>query len=245
MRIIPVIDLLNGQAVHAIKGERKQYKPVKSVLCNSSEPLIVAEAFHIQLGFSEIYVADLDAIQSSGQIDHKEILSGLVRMGKMHIMLDAGISTVENARKWLDAGVQKIVIGSETLPTWNAIRTIPEGLDRKRLVFSLDLRAGKIQSSCPVLSSMEPLEAMEYLDSAGWKEVILLDLARVGSGEGLDTVLIKEIRSNFPEIQLFAGGGIATIDELLQLKSLGITGVLLATALHKGTIQQSQLPRLL
>jgi len=245
MRIIPVIDLLNGQAVHAIKGERKQYKPVKSVLCNSSEPLIVADAFHTQLGSCEIYVADLDAIQSSGQIDHKEILLGLVRMGKMSIMLDAGISTVENARKWLDAGVQKIVIGSETLPTWNSIRAIPEGLDRNRLVFSLDLRAGKILSSCPVWSSMEPLEAMEHLDSAGWKEVILLDLARVGSGEGLNTALIKEIRLNFPEIHLLAGGGIATIDELLQLKSLGIAGVLLATALHKGTIKQSQLSQLL
>ena len=92
---------------------------------------------------------------------------------------------------------------------------------------------------------MEPLEAMEHLDSAGWKEVILLDLARVGSGEGLNTALIKEIRLNFPEIQLLAGGGIATIDELLQLKSLGVAGVLLATALHKGTIKQLQLSQLL
>ena len=70
MRLIPVMDLLDGRVVQAIKGEREQYKPVKSVLCDTSEPVDVARAFRDQLGLSEIYIADLDAIMGRGS--HRE-----------------------------------------------------------------------------------------------------------------------------------------------------------------------------
>ena len=61
MKIIPVIDVLNGIAVHGIQGERKQYKPLKSLLCRSFKPTEIAYAFEL-LGFDSLYLADLDAI---------------------------------------------------------------------------------------------------------------------------------------------------------------------------------------
>ena len=61
MKIIPVIDILNGRVVHAIKGQRHNYQPLESVLFKSTEPLEVAKGFKA-LGFTELYVADLDAI---------------------------------------------------------------------------------------------------------------------------------------------------------------------------------------
>ncbi|HLN90033.1 MAG TPA: HisA/HisF-related TIM barrel protein, partial [Candidatus Binatia bacterium] len=63
MKVIPVIDILNKVVVHAVKGKRNEYKPIQSILCRSVEPLEVAKAFRT-LGFSEVYVADLDAIIS-------------------------------------------------------------------------------------------------------------------------------------------------------------------------------------
>ncbi|MCS7095879.1 MAG: HisA/HisF-related TIM barrel protein, partial [Nitrososphaerota archaeon] len=66
MKIIPVIDVLGGLAVHAVKGERRRYRPVKSVLCSSADPLEVAEAFK-ELGFREVYLADLDAIMGGSR----------------------------------------------------------------------------------------------------------------------------------------------------------------------------------
>lgn len=61
MEIIPVIDILNGVVVHGVRGEREKYEPIKSVLCNSSDPLEVANVFK-ELGFKSLYVADLDSI---------------------------------------------------------------------------------------------------------------------------------------------------------------------------------------
>ncbi len=242
--MIPVIDLLDGQAVHAVRGEREHYRPLKSVLCDSSDPLVVARVFRDQLRLNEIYIADLNAIQSFAQPRHLELINVLVNREEMTIILDAGVSDVENARAWLDLGVRKMVIGTETLRTWDTLQTLPAKLDRERLIFSLDFRAEKILSQCPVLASMPPLEVLKHLQSAGWQEIILLDLRRVGSGEGVNRMLVAEARANFPDLGLLLGGGIANPEELTELESLGIAGVLVATALHRGIITVKHLSTL-
>jgi phosphoribosylformimino-5-aminoimidazole carboxamide ribotide isomerase len=236
MRLIPVIDLWNNQAVHAVKGERKHYRPVKSVLCNTSDPLSLARVFRDRLGSTEIYIADLNAIQDSNRTCHRNLLENLASREKMHILLDAGVSDAEEAQNWLDLGIYKAVIGAETLKSWNALKEIPSGIDPSRLVFSLDCRDGKILSRCPDLSFMSPVEALKHLEAYGWREVILLDLKRVGSSSGIHLTLATEARAVAPGLDLLIGGGISCLNELLELKSLGVSGVLAATALHKGII---------
>ena len=61
MKIIPVLDVLNGIAVHGIQGKRKNYQPLNSLLCASVDPLKIAINFE-SLGFDNLYLADLDAI---------------------------------------------------------------------------------------------------------------------------------------------------------------------------------------
>ena len=236
MRLIPVIDLLNGQAVHAIKGEREKYRPLKSVLCNTPDPICVARAFRDRLELNEIYIADLNAIQDSSQTCHRDLIAAMACDERLNIILDAGISDIENAQSWLRLGIGKVVIGSETLRTIHTLREMPPGLDRERLVFSLDMRAGRILSNCPELAAMSPIEALENLKSAKWQEIILLDLSRVGTGQGIDRTLAIEARTKLSQLTILAGGGIANPEQLLDLESLGIAGVLVATALHRGII---------
>jgi phosphoribosylformimino-5-aminoimidazole carboxamide ribotide isomerase len=241
MRIIPVIDLLDSKAVHAVRGERKHYKPVKSVLCQIPDPLAVAAAFRDQLGLKEIYVADLNAIQGSPLSEHKEVIAGLAQKEGIRIMLDAGIADVENARTWIDIGIHKAVIGAETLSSLDELWNFPTALDPSKVVFSLDMRAGKVISSIPDLAAMPILDLLDQISSAGWQEIILLDLVRVGSGEGTAIQLVLDARERFPELSLLIGGGVSGIEELLKLKAAGISGVLLATALHSGAITAKQL----
>ncbi len=66
LKIIPVIDILSGVAVHAVRGKREEYQPLKSVLCASSKPVDVAFAYKAR-GFKELYIADLDAILGKGK----------------------------------------------------------------------------------------------------------------------------------------------------------------------------------
>jgi phosphoribosylformimino-5-aminoimidazole carboxamide ribotide isomerase len=236
MRIIPVIDLLDGRVVHAIKGERQNYRPVKSVLCDSADPIAIAQAFRNQLGLHEIYIADLDAIQGAGRNNHKETIALLARQERMDILLDAGVCDIEQALAWLNLGVRKIIIGSETLCERDSLYKIPTAIAPDRLVFSLDLHAGKILSQCSALSAMKPMEALKHLHSAGWSEVILLDLNRVGSETGVDSRFAAGAQSASPDLQLLIGGGISNPEQLIELQAKGFAGVLVATAFHRGII---------
>jgi phosphoribosylformimino-5-aminoimidazole carboxamide ribotide isomerase len=236
MRLIPVIDLLNNQAVHAVRGKRKHYKPVKSVLCNSSDPLEIAVSFRDKLGLNEIYIADLDALQDSDRTKHRNLIEHLSSREGFRILLDAGISGAGEAQNLLNTGIYRVIIGAETLNSMNALKDIPSSVDPGRLIFSLDCRNGEIISACPELAGLSPINALEHLESSGWREVILLDLARAGSGLGIDCSLIIEAQAGFPELTLLAGGGITGPEELSRLQSLGVGGVLVATAFHNGTI---------
>jgi len=206
--------------------------------------MTLASAFRDRLGLNEIYIADLNAIQRSAGISHRHLIAALAATQKIKILLDAGISRVEDARAWLNIGIHKAVIGAETLRHWTALEEIPAAIDGNRLTFSLDIRAGKILSRCPEFAALSPLDAIGCLKSAGWREIIILELSRVGSGQGIDHALVAEARARFPELKLLAGGGLFEPAQLVELESLGIDGLLVATALHQGIITAQHLSAL-
>ena len=80
MRVIGVIDLKDGVAVHAVRGERQSYRPVRSGLVEGADPVDVARALRDRLGLRELYVADLDAI--AGGEGHDETLRALAARGR-------------------------------------------------------------------------------------------------------------------------------------------------------------------
>ena len=234
MRVIPVMDLRDGVVVHAVKGERERYQPVKSVLADTAEPLAVVRAFREKLRLQELYIADLDAIQGCGH--HRALIDRLAHQGGMELLVDAGAADVESVLRVLATGASKVIIGAETLASWEALAAIRAAVPVHRLVFSLDMQAEKVLSRCPQLAALSPLEALERLKRTGWQEVILLDLVRVGTGGGVARALVTEARRKFPELALLVGGGVRDANELWNLKALGVAGVLVATALHQGTI---------
>ena len=234
MRVIPVLDLKDGLVVHGVKGERHRYRPVQSTLTDTAEPFAVARAFSEKLGLHELYIADLDAIQGRGH--HHGIVSHLAQQEQMVLLVDAGVTDVAGVLELLDIGVSRVIIGAETLNSWEALVTICAAVPVHRLVFSLDMRAGQVLSASPQLAALHPLQVLERLQPMGWQEIILLDLVRVGAGTGPDWTLIAEARRRCPDLLLLAGGGVRDVGDLRGLEAAGVTGVLVATALHQGAI---------
>ncbi len=243
MRVIPVLDLCGGLAVHAKRGDRENYQPVVSVLTAQAEPASVAKAFHEQLNLSELYIADLDAIMGRGH--HRPLISHLARHSGMSLIVDAGAADVASALQVVDTGADRVIIGAETLATWDRLLAIGAALPSQRRIFSLDMRAGQVLSRCPELIGSTPVEVLSRLYQAGWREVILLDLARVGTGTGVDFALIAEARQRLPELTLLVGGGVRDANELDDLKAAGVAGVLVATVLHRGIITRQHIAALM
>src|SRR5438128_2745570 len=92
--------------------------------------------------------------------------------------------------------------------------------------------------SSPAAASGTPLGVARAAVTAGAGAIIVLDLARVGSGRGVDFVLVEALRRALPQVELLAGGGIATPRELERLADVGLDGALVATALHDGRIKR-------
>jgi phosphoribosylformimino-5-aminoimidazole carboxamide ribotide isomerase len=232
LKIIPVIDILNGVAVHAVRGRRKEYQPLKSIFCDSADPVAVASAFKT-CGFEELYVADLDAIMGKGE--NFSALEKITEKTGLCLMVDAGISDLNQARQLFQRKVSKIIIGTETLPNLDFVKEAIESFGSDKVIVSLDLKEGKVLSASESLQSMSPLEFACKLEGVGVGELIVLDLARVGSGEGVDFALLKEILRSL-KIKVLVGGGVRDVADLVKLKELGVQGALIATALHSGKI---------
>lgn len=232
MRIVPVIDILNGTAVHAVRGKRAEYQPLESCLCDSSNPLVVARAFE-SYGFEEIYVADLDAILGKGS--NRQVIEQIAKQTVLSLMVDAGVSDLNSSLRLLDIDVGKVILGTETLLNLKVVKEIIDCLGSSKIVVSLDLKAGKLLSKSEAASAMTPIQLASALEAMGICELIVLDLTRVGSGEGVDIDLLKQMRKKL-KVRLLVGGGVRSIEDLVALKRVGVDGVLLATALHSGKI---------
>jgi phosphoribosylformimino-5-aminoimidazole carboxamide ribotide isomerase len=211
MRVVPVIDLKGGAAVHAVRGERERYRPI-------GDPLTLARAFRLE----ELYVADLDAITGAG--DNDAVIRALARESR--VMVDAGVSEPERAQALLDLGVDRVVVGTETLDDAEALDALTDA------VLSVDLRDGRTLSPDPRLSGLPALDTVALLRPP--REVIVLDLARVGTSAGPDVATIAEIHAAFPDLELLAGGGVRDAADLRALADAGAAGALVGTALLRG-----------
>ena len=147
MRVIPVIDLKGGVAVHAVRGERERYRPVRSRIAAGSDPVELTRAVRDRFGLDEVYVADLDAI--AGGAGNGEVVAALA--GEARVMVDAGTSTAGAVARMLDLEAARVIVGTESLPGVEAFRVLRAELADAPLVVSLDLRAGRVLS--PIRSS--------------------------------------------------------------------------------------------
>ena len=236
MRIIGVVDLLGGRAVHARAGRREGYQPVRSAAgaAVDGDALTLARAYVTRAGLTELYVADLDAIQGGAPQDAP--IAAIAGLGTP-FWLDAGISSVGPADQALDRGAAHVVVGLETLTTFESLKDICEAVGGDRVAFSLDLRHGKPVVASGGLQSGESAPAVAVrAANAGASVVIVLDLARVGTSAGLDFDLIARVRAAVPELSLLAGGGVRGQDDLAHLADCGCDGALVATAVQDGRI---------
>lgn len=236
MRVIPVLDLVSGRAVRASRGQRAGYAPAPSVLvpdAQAGDPLALALAFRKRLGCDEWYVADLDAL--AGGAPQRALVRALVGVGG-HLLLDSGAATPAQARDGVSDGAARVVVGLETLPSFDALREIAGAIGSAQVVFSLDLRDGTpvVPSGAPHHAT--PLELVRRAITAGAAAVLVLDLARIGTGRGVDLALVDAIRRAHAGVELLAGGGIGSTRDLDRLSDAGCDGALVATALHDGRL---------
>ncbi|MEJ2619301.1 MAG: HisA/HisF-related TIM barrel protein [Candidatus Thiodiazotropha sp.] len=223
MKLIPVIDLMNGMVVTAIRGQRHNYLPCTTPLCRSSQPEAVISALLGLYPFDTLYIADLDAITGDGA--NTALISELSRrFSKNHFWVDNGLNDLQHLQSFA-----RPVIGTESLSTLQQLSHLITSLPSPLL--SLDFVDNRFKG---------PAGLMDHPEL--WPEdVIVMSLSHVGSAGGADTSRMQQLRQLSVKHRFYAAGGIRDQRDLQQIEALGGSGALLSTALHQGTIDSSTL----
>ena len=234
MKLIPVVDLMRGQVVRAVRGNRQAYQPIVSQLCASSDPSTVATALCAHCDSRQLYVADLDALL--GQPAQVTVLRELLlALPDLELWLDAGFANAAAAdalRAGIGAAGARIVpvFGSESLASRAELERCFVGADAGGAVLSLDRRDG------------QRLDAAGCWDApALWPErVIVMTLERVGSDAGPDLDTLAELRLKSPATFIVGAGGIRNRDDLERARVAGAGAWLVASALHDGRLPRAR-----
>ena len=222
MQAIPVIDLMGGAVVRARMGDRASYRPLESPLSPTSDPVAVVRGLLTIYPFSTLYVADLDAIERHG--DNFPALRRIrAEFPALQMWVDNGAADLTALDALIGADLGIPVIGSESQ---RDSKLIAQHRGSRRVVLSLDFRGDAFQGPREILA--EP---------ALWpRRIIVMTLARVGSGAGPDLARLAEIRAIARGCEIYAAGGVRDAADLSALKAAGASGALIATALHERRI---------
>ena len=228
MQIIPVLDLKNGVVVHAKQGQRERYAPIHSLLCQSAVIEQVIAAYLNLYPFSTFYIADLNAIL--GNTEHEALLKRvLTHFPQLTFWIDSGYQSAPHIYQQHANYVP--VLGSESYSNAQYLELLSF---QKNYILSLDFSAER------------PLGAEHlFTSSALWpKNIIIMTLQRVGSDTGPDFRKLQHFIHTHPNHTIIAAGGIRDVADIIELRKLGITSALLASALHSGAINTAELHKI-
>ena len=238
LRVIPVIDIMQGKVVHAIKGYREEYRPLNSKILETQDPVEVASELKRRFGFDELYVADLDGIMKDEVT--LSVLCNICKTGNLKVMVDAGVNNAAKAQALLSSGVAGIIVGTETLETLEDLLTIVNLSRNVPIIGSIDIKDGKVLSKCRELSSASPPKVAKLFKDCGVKQIMLLDISRVGSEAGVKIDIAKSIL-NKVSLPLLVGGGVSSLKDIFALRAIGVSGVLVATVLHNAQLNKQEI----
>ena len=198
-----------------------------SPISPTSDPIDVLRGLLGIFPFPTLYIADLDAIQGGG--NNSQTLRRIrADFPSLQIWVDNGAADASSLHALIGADLGTPVIGSESQ---RDSELIAQHRDSMRIVLSLDFRGDAFQGPQEILA--EP---------ALWPHrIIVMTLARVGSGAGPDLERLASIRSIAGGREIYAAGGVRDAADLRALKETGVSGALIATALHARRIVRSDI----
>lgn len=237
--IIPVIDILNSKAVHAVEGKRSEYQPLNSYLFDSTHPQQIIKNLYEEFHFLTYYIADLDSIMNNKP--NTKILDEILKIFEdITLILDPGVESESDVEMFSKLPNTKLILGLETINGLDVIANAVEQLGQEKIMVSIDMYEGKIFSKNQSIKRIKPVDLVNKIENFNTSNIILLDLSRVGQKVGGIPPLYKKIKKTFFG-SILVGGGIKDIADVKLYYNQSFAGVLIGTALYDGTIKKKEI----
>lgn len=227
MNLFPAIDLYEGKAVRLVKGDYKQ------MTVYSEHPEALGWEFRCA-GAEYLHTVDLEGAKD-GTTPNLETVEKLVSSSGLKVQVGGGIRSPEIVRRYLDAGVHRVIIGTAAVTDPKFLQDMVQTYGEK-IAVGVDIRDGIAAIRGWQEQSALTCDALLHrLCDAGVQTVICTDISKDGMLAGPNVELYRHLSEKYP-VRLIASGGITTLDDVRTLRDLDLYGAILGKALYTGAI---------
>lgn len=229
MQLIPAIDLLNGQCVRLLQGDFEQCKVY------GLSALELARSY-FEAGAELLHVVDLAASRDGESADISDLFH-LLQNAPQKVQTGGGVRSENDITARLENGAERVVIGSLCVTEPGFFKDCLQKFGPDKLVAALDIKADQLGVPYPRIygwtqgSQRSLWSLMDEFTAAGLQHLLCTDITRDGSLSGPNTMLYAEIVQRYPNIELQASGGVASLDDLLALIKTGASCAITGKAL--------------
>ena len=239
MIIFPAIDIKAGKCVRLFKGD------FNKITSYDKSPVDQAYVF-FKSGFKDIHIVDLDGALLS-EAKNSEIIKEIIKKVKSRIQIGGGIRNIDNINSWLEAGVDKVVMGTAAVENIGLLKSACEKFKNK-IAIALDIRDGLIAlSGWTKQTNISALDFIKEIENFGVSRIIYTDINKDGTKKGPNIKDTIELSSKV-KIPLVVSGGVSSIADIKKIKSLNnsnIEGVIVGKSIYDGDIKINDLVKLI
>ena len=239
MIIFPAIDIKDGVCVRLIKGDYRQ------IISYENTPIDQATKY-FENGFNNIHIVDIDGALH-GRPVNSIIIEEIIKKVKSKIQIGGGIRTINDISRWIEMGIDKVVIGTAAVENTELLKTACNKFKNK-IAVSLDVKDGLIAlSGWKKQTNIAAIDFIKKIQNFGVSRIIYTDINRDGTKQGPNIKDTVEL-SNKAKIPLVISGGVSSLEDIKKIKSLSnsnIEGVIVGKSIYDGDIKISDLAELI
>ena len=233
MKIFPAIDIKDKKCVRLVKGDfdnKTEYK---------NSPVDQANSYKV-LGFKNLHIVDLDGALT-GETVNVDIVHEIVKKSNLKVEIGGGIRNFDSIKKYIDAGVDKVILGSAAIKDKKFLKEACEKFSGK-IALGLDAKDGKLSvSGWKESSNKSTLDFLKEVNDYGVSRLIFTDINKDGTKESPnfdETSKVASI-SNCPVI---ISGGVSSINDVIKARNMeNIEGIIVGKAIYDGDIKLEEL----
>ncbi len=233
MILYPAIDLINGECVRLAQGR------FDAVTKYDSDPFKRLNLFNEEHA-AWVHIVDLDGAKAGSPQQH-ELIGRLAAASKAKIQTGGGVRSREHVQTLLDQGVGAVVVGSAAVKNPEDVRGWIRDFGKDRITLALDVLPVDGDFDVAVHgwvegSGLSLWDALDYYPAGVAQRILVTDVSRDGMLMGPNMDLMRALRQKRPDLEIQASGGVKSIDDLYDLKALGVHGVIVGKAIYEGLI---------
>ena len=231
MILFPAIDLYDHKVVRLLKGDYEK------MTVYSDDPLATAKNIE-GMGGKWLHLVDLEGAKD-GTTPNFDVVSAIAKETGLKVEIGGGIRSFETIEKYLNAGVQRVILGTKAVKDPGFLKEAVSKWEDK-IAVGVDAKNGKVAvNGWMDVMDIDMFDFLQDIKEMGVKTAIVTDISKDGAMKGTNLPLYERL-SKLSGIDITASGGVSTLDDLKALKAMDIYGAILGKAMYNGAIELSE-----